>query len=119
MRSLVEADTLPRDQWPDGVHLARLITKGETGSAVLLGACWLQPAQVTRFDLRGAGAGEGMEPQEIYYILAGRIRVSYEGRKLCAEAGSAVFFPPGRELAVEAVGEDEVFLIYTALPAPR
>jgi ethanolamine utilization protein EutQ (cupin superfamily) len=117
--ALGDIQVLPPDATPAGVRLARLITKGTTGSDLMLGACWLSPGESTTFDLSAPGGGP-VPAQEAYYVINGRVRVRFDDdRDLEAGPQAAVWFAPGRSYEVEVVGEDEVFLIYTVVPAPR
>lgn len=118
VRRLDEVEVLEADQWPGGFRLARLITKAETGSDVLLGACWLEPGRSTSFDLTEDGDGP-VRPQELYFIVSGVLSVRSSEGTVEAAAGAAIYFPPGDAYTVTAMGEDQVHLLYTAAPAPR
>jgi mannose-6-phosphate isomerase-like protein (cupin superfamily) len=115
---LQDVDVLQPDQTPAGVRLARIITKGDTGSDMLLGACWLAPGEVTTFDLSDPGNGP-LPAQEIYFVIRGRIRATYGDGAVEVGAEEAIWFAPGREYRVEGVGEEEAFLVYVVAPAPR
>jgi mannose-6-phosphate isomerase-like protein (cupin superfamily) len=116
--ALQDVDVLAPDETPAGVRLARLITKGATGADLMLGACWMAPGEATSFDLSEPGPGP-LPAQEAYYVISGRVRVSFGDRRVEAGPQAAVWFPPGREYRVEAIGDDEVFLVYTVVPAAR
>jgi ethanolamine utilization protein EutQ (cupin superfamily) len=116
--ALNDVDVLPPDATPAGVRLARLITKGETGADLMLGGCWMAPGETTRFELSQPADGP-LPPQEAYYVVSGRIRVRFDHQILEAGARAAVWFAPGHAYEVEAVGEEEVFLVYVVVPAPR
>lgn len=100
---------------PDGDEgtIKRLIGRDQ-GSSVLLGTFRLDPGQRGSFELPHAN---GME-EENYYLLAGRLRVSWGDGELIAEPGQAIYFPAGGGYEIETIGADAVELIWTAYPAP-
>jgi mannose-6-phosphate isomerase-like protein (cupin superfamily) len=91
----------------------RLIAHSE-GSSVLLGTFKLDVGQRGEFNLPSAS---GME-EEIYYMLAGVLRITWDGGEALATQGQAVFFPSGRRYAIETVGSTVVELIWTGYPPP-
>jgi glyoxylate utilization-related uncharacterized protein len=113
-----DVEALEPGDWPGGVRLARLLTKGQTGTDTLVGVCWLAPGDVTEFDLTEPGAGP-VPSQETYYLVRGEIRVRFGNETFVAREGQAVYFPPGHAYQVENEGVDETFLVYTVTPAPR
>lgn len=84
------------------------------GSSVLFGTFRLDAGQRGYFSLP---AGSGMT-QEIYYLLAGVLRITWDGGEALAAPGQAVFFPSGRHYTIETVGEAAVELLWTGYPAP-
>lgn len=100
---------------PDGDEgtIRRLIARDQ-GSSVLLGTFRLDPGQSGSFVLPHAN---GMQ-EETYYLLAGRLRVSWGGGEMVAEPGQAIYFPPGGGYEIETLGSSPVELIWTAYPAP-
>ena len=115
---LADAKVLQPHEWPGGIRLARLLTRATTGGDVLLGTCWLAPGERTTFDLTDPGDGP-VAVQETYYLVSGRIRIRYDEQTVEAGAGDAVFFPAGWSYSVEAVGDEEAFVVYTVVPAAR
>ncbi len=100
---------------PDGDEgtIKRLIGRDQ-GSSVLLGTFRLDPGQSGSFELPHAN---GME-EETYYLLAGSLRVRWDGGELTAGPGQALYFPPGGGYEIETLGSEAVELIWTAYPAP-
>ena len=94
--------------------IKRLVTRRAHGSDVLLGTFRLEAGQRGKFELPHA---TGME-QETYYLLAGRLRVSWGGGAFVAERGQAIFFPAGGSYDIETLGSTPVELVWTGFPAP-
>jgi ethanolamine utilization protein EutQ (cupin superfamily) len=92
----------------------RLIAQSD-GSSVLLGTFKLDVGQRGEFSLPSIS---GME-EEIYYMLAGVLRIRWDGGGALAAKGQAVFFPSGRHYVIETVGSAAVELIWTGYPPPR
>ena len=94
---------------------AVLVDAARGGSPLLLGACWIDPgAPVVSWT-----ADE--HTHETYYVVAGRLRVSWtdadaDAVELSPEDG--FYFPPGRTYSLENVGEETVFLVYGMTPSP-
>ena len=84
------------------------------GSGVLLGTFKLNVGQRGEFDLPSEN---GLE-EEIYYLLAGSLRIVWEGGEAFASQGQAVYFPSGGHYTIETVGSPAVELIWTGHPAP-
>jgi ethanolamine utilization protein EutQ (cupin superfamily) len=99
----------------DEGYIRRLVTHAEHGSSVLLGTFRLEPGQRGTFELPHAS---GME-EETYYLLAGRLQVSWDGGRFVADPGHAIYFPPGGTYAIETLGSTAVELVWTGFPSPR
>jgi ethanolamine utilization protein EutQ (cupin superfamily) len=101
---------------PDGDEgtIKELITRRD-GSKVLLGTFRLDVGQRGEFDLPHERGHE----EEIYYLLAGRLRVSWDGGEATASAGEAILFPQGRRYTITSEGSSAVELLWTAYPAPE
>lgn len=95
----------------DGGVVRRLITHRD-GSNVLLGLFQLAAGDEARFTLTD-------EAQEIYYLLAGSIRIQWSTRQVVAGNGDAIVFPSGETYVVTALGTTPVELVYTVWPAPK
>ena len=115
---LDDVEILEPGSWPGGIRLARLITKGTTGSDVLLGVCWLEPGESTTFDLTDPGH-RPTPAQETYFVVRGRIRVQHADGTFEAGPDQAIWFAPGRRYEVKAVGDAQAYVVYTVSPAPR
>jgi ethanolamine utilization protein EutQ (cupin superfamily) len=99
----------------DEGFIRRLIGRGGEGSSVLLGTFRLDAGQRGTFELPHAN---GME-EETYYLLAGRLHVSWDGGDFVAEPGHAIFFPSGGRYEIETLGTHAVEVIWTGYPAPH
>jgi len=110
-RANVEASA--RGEGGDEGIITRLITR-EKQSSVLLGLFSLAPGQRATF---GLPHPNGMQ-EEIYYLLAGRLRVSWTGGEFIAETGQAILFPSGQTYYLETFGDGAVELVWTGYPAP-
>jgi ethanolamine utilization protein EutQ (cupin superfamily) len=93
--------------------LKRLVTHSK-GSAVFLGTFQLQVSQGGTFELPHP---KGFD-EEIYYIIRGQLKVTWEGGEFVANPGDSIFFPPGGSYGIEAIGPDWVEGVWTANPAP-
>jgi mannose-6-phosphate isomerase-like protein (cupin superfamily) len=93
--------------------IKELITR-QHGSSVLLGIFRLDVGQRGEFDLPSENGTE----QEMYYLLAGQLRVSWADGEMLASEKQAILFPSGRHYVIETVGSTPVELIWTANPAP-
>jgi ethanolamine utilization protein EutQ (cupin superfamily) len=99
----------------DEGFVRRLISRGGEGSSVLLGTFRLEAGQRGTFELPHA---TGMQ-EETYYLLVGRLRVSWDGGEFVAEPGHAIFFPSGGRYEIETLGAHAVEVIWTGYPAPQ
>lgn len=115
---LNDVEVLQPDEWSGGIRLARLITRGATGSDVMLGVCWLAPGESTAFEL-AAKVGQQVAAQETYYVVRGRVRVLFDDEEFEAGSDNAIWFAPGYSYVVEAIGDEETFIVYTVSPASR
>jgi ethanolamine utilization protein EutQ (cupin superfamily) len=98
-----------------GARLARLVTKASHGADLLFGMAWLPPGESMAFTLE---AGQGAS-QEVYFVLAGRIRIDWPGGSTQAEAHDTVFFPSGQEYTVVACAGELAQIAYAVVPPPR
>jgi mannose-6-phosphate isomerase-like protein (cupin superfamily) len=94
--------------------IRRVITRAGQDSSVLLGTFRLEPGQSGRFELPHK---TGMQ-QEIYFLLAGELRVRWADQELSVGPAQAVFFPAGETYEIETVGDTAVELVWTGYPAP-
>jgi mannose-6-phosphate isomerase-like protein (cupin superfamily) len=115
----VVVDSRTVDQVPVGPNgdegtIGRVITRVGQDSSVLLGTFRLEPGQSGRFELPHR---TGMQ-QEIYFLLAGALRVRWADQEVTVGPAQAVFFPAGETYEIESVGDTAVDLVWTGYPAP-
>jgi ethanolamine utilization protein EutQ (cupin superfamily) len=106
-----KAADVPSHELAEGGAVKRLIAARD-GSSVLIGLFELAPGQVARFTLTGGS-------QEIYYLIAGSIRIQWSDGQVVAKHGEAILFPPDETYVVSALGTTPVELVYTVWPAPK
>ncbi len=108
---LDSAPVLPVGNPQSGVAFARLITKGEHGSEVTLGVHWLQPGAEHP-------AWSFERNQEIYFVVKGHLRLTWDEGVLDIGPNSAVFLPQGWRYIYRNISEEAAFFIYCMYP-PR
>jgi ethanolamine utilization protein EutQ (cupin superfamily) len=112
---------IPAAQAPSGTAIARLITKRDTGSDIVFGASWMEPGdqsfEWTMTDETESGDRPSVAGQEIYYVVRGRLRVTWDDGELEAGPDAAIYFPPGWRYQVTAISDEPVFLVYALHPA--
>jgi glyoxylate utilization-related uncharacterized protein len=114
--SLDEVKSVPLGHG-NGGRVTRLVTRA-LGADMLTGIFSLEPGAVAKFAL-GSPADAGCYlPQETYFVLAGELRVSWEGGELTAGRHDAIYFPPGGEYEVSACPPEIAQVVYTLIPAP-
>jgi mannose-6-phosphate isomerase-like protein (cupin superfamily) len=96
-----------------GYSARRLVTKKRMGSEKLMvGIVEIEPnAKGYRWSYSEA---EGND--EVYYVLQGKIRLSYEERFIDARKGDAIFLPAGREYRLDNRQSRPARLIYALSP---
>jgi mannose-6-phosphate isomerase-like protein (cupin superfamily) len=114
----------PGHDWPERIDVANMITKGEHGTEILLGACWMHPGQVANpwsfknEDPEVPGLTHYGPTHEVYFVLGGRIRLSWDGGTLEAGANDAVYLAPGWRYALESIGDKQAFFLWAMSPPP-
>jgi mannose-6-phosphate isomerase-like protein (cupin superfamily) len=117
--SLSEVQRRPRA----GYEVARLIDRGGNGSELLMGVEWFSPGVRTSWSFAAEDDGEGEwfgERHETYYVLAGRLRLSWgeeADEVLEFGAGDGVHIPPGHRYVIESVGEETAEVVYAIAPS--
>jgi mannose-6-phosphate isomerase-like protein (cupin superfamily) len=104
----------PRIETKDeGFKVAVLIDAESHDSPLLLGLEWIK-AGTERVSWT---ADE--RTHEVYHLLRGRLKVRWGEREtVTMEPDDSFYFPPGRRYTVEAVGEEDVFLVWSVVPSP-
>ena len=97
-----------RPEQPEGMRDFQLLSEKTTGCDKLtLGVAILEPYTTYTFKMKSK------EDFEVYYLLKGKIRISWNGKELEAKSRDAVLLPPGWILTVQNQDE-ETTLVYVA-----
>lgn len=112
----------PAHSWPENLDVANMITQGEHGSDLLLGAAWMEPGQVANpwsFEDDDPGI-DGLThygpTHETYFVLQGRLRLSWNGGELEAGPNDAVYLAPGWRYELSCI--ERCFFLWSMTPAP-
>jgi mannose-6-phosphate isomerase-like protein (cupin superfamily) len=122
---LSSVSPVPREEAPTKVRIARLITNKRCGTDLLLGVCWMEPGDSTNWwsteDEDNVAEGEHYYGPltEAYFVLEGRLRLSWTNGALELGANDAVSLPKGWRYRLECVGDDKAFLVYAFAPPPE
>ncbi|MFP4635720.1 MAG: cupin domain-containing protein [Nitriliruptoraceae bacterium] len=132
--ALDSVPVIPADQAPTRMRLARLITQEEHGSDLLVGASWSEPGERSntwsaRADdhLPAAADAHYGKVEEIYYVIHGRFRLTWQADEVADEHDGALEFgpddavhlPAGRRYQLENIGDVPGLLIYVMTPPPH
>ncbi len=122
--SLAETPVIPAEDWPENVAVANMITRENSGSNLLLGACWVDPHQTVNpwsfedEDPGIPGVTHWGPVHETYFVLAGRLVLSWDHGELEIGPNDAVYIPPGWRYGLRSVSDEKAFLIWSMTPAP-
>lgn len=115
---------IPADEAPTRVRIARLVTREDCGSSLLLGACWMDPGERTNAwsfeesDRTQAGDKWYGPVDETYFVVRGRLRLTWDEGELEIGPDDAVYLAPGWTYRLENVGDDPAFFVYGMAPSP-
>jgi mannose-6-phosphate isomerase-like protein (cupin superfamily) len=115
---------IPADEAPTKVRIARLVTREGSGSNLLLGACWMDPGERTNAwsfeeeDRTGAGDKWYGPVDETYFVVGGRLRLTWDEGELEFGADDAVYLAPGWTYTLENVSDEAAFFLYSMAPSP-
>jgi mannose-6-phosphate isomerase-like protein (cupin superfamily) len=121
---LESAPVIPADEAPTKVRIARLVTREDCGSDLLLGACWMDPGERTNAwsfegeDRTGSGDKWYGPVDETYFVIRGRLRLTWDEGELEFGADDAVYLAPGWTYTLENVGDEPAFFVYSMAPSP-
>lgn len=110
---------------PTKVRIARMITNARCGSNMLLGVAWVQPGEKT--NRWSTQADDELEPndhhygylEEVYFILHGNFRLTWDEGVLEFGPNDAVYLPAGWQYRLECVGDVPGMLVYGFSPTPE
>lgn len=121
---LASVPVIPADEAPTKVRIARLVTREKCGSNLLLGACWMDPGEETNLwsfepeDRTGEGDKHYGAVDETYFVVRGRLRLTWDEGELDIGPDDAVYLAPGWTYRLRNVGEEAAFFVYGMAPSP-
>jgi mannose-6-phosphate isomerase-like protein (cupin superfamily) len=121
---LESVPVIPADEAPTKVRIARLVTRGRHGSNLLLGACWMDPGEETNVwsfeeeDRTGEGDKYYGPVDETYFVVRGRLRLTWDEGELDIGPDDAVYLAPGWTYRLRNVGDEPAFFVYAMAPSP-
>jgi mannose-6-phosphate isomerase-like protein (cupin superfamily) len=116
---------VPADQAVTKVRIARLVTTKRCGSNLLLGASWMDAGEETntwssRPDDDTAPSDHWYGPvEETYFIIKGRLQLTWDEGVLELSPNDAVFLAPGWTYHLKNVGDEPAFFVYSMAPTPE
>lgn len=121
---LASVPPIPKERAPTKVTIARLVTRERCASELLLGACWMSPGEETNVwsfedDDRTSEDETYYGPvHETYFVIRGRLELTWDGGVLRIGPEDAVYLAPGWRYKLRNVGEEEAFFVYGMCPSP-
>ena len=114
----------PKEDAPTKVRIARLVTRARCGSDLVLGVSWLDPGDKTNVWSTGQvddGAAEHFygDVEEAYYVLRGRLRLTWDDGVAEFGANDAVYLASGWKYELENIGDEQAHLVYCFAPSPE
>ena len=107
------------------VRIARLITKKRCGSNLLTGVSWMNPGEETNVwssrDADDTGPGDHWygPVDETYFIVRGRLELTWDEGVLELGPNDAVYLAPGWTYHLKNVGDEPAFFVYSMTPTPE
>lgn len=120
-----EVPVTPAAEAVTRVRIARAITKERCGSNLLLGGSWMDPGEQTNTwssrDSNDMAAGDHWygPVDETYYIVQGRLRLTWDEGTFDVSPGDCVYLAPGWTYHLENTGTEPAFFVYSMSPAPE
>lgn len=115
---------IPKEEAPTKVTIARLVTRERCGSDLLLGVCWMDPGDETNVwsfkeeDTLGEGDHYYGPRDETYFVIRGRLELTWDEGVLEIGPDDAVYLAPGWEYKLKNVGDEPAFFTYSMAPSP-
>ena len=115
----------PAQRAPTNVRIARLVTRQRCGSNLLMGVSWMAPGERTNTwsfeDSDRMAEGDhyyGPGVDETYFVLRGRLRLTWDEGELEAGPNDAVYLARGWTYRLASIGDETAFFVYSMSPAP-
>jgi len=90
-----------------------------------LGVAWLEPGQISRWwsfeqedQKRPDESFQGWH-HETYFVVRGRLKLSWNEGELDLAPNDAVYLAPGWHYRLENVGDDQAFFVYNVYPTTK
>ncbi len=122
---LEDVPVIPAAQAVTKVRIARIVTRKRCGSNLLLGASWLDPGEETnwwssRDDDDVAEGDHWYGPvDETYFIIRGRLRLTWDEGHFDVGPDDSVYLAPGWTYHLKNVGDEPAFFVYGMTPTPE
>ena len=122
---LEDVPVIPAAQAVTKVRIARIVTRKRCGSNLLLGASWLDPGEETnwwssRDDDDVAEGDHWYGPvDETYFIILGRLRLSWDEGHFDVGPDDSVYLAPGWTYHLKNIGDEPAFFVYGMTPTPE
>jgi mannose-6-phosphate isomerase-like protein (cupin superfamily) len=122
---LEDVPVIPAAQAVTKVRIARIVTRKRCGSNLLLGASWLDPGEETnwwssRDDDDVAEGDHWYGPvDETYFIIRGRLRLSWDEGHFDVGPDDSVYLAPGWTYHLKNIGDEPAFFVYGMTPTPE
>jgi mannose-6-phosphate isomerase-like protein (cupin superfamily) len=122
---LEDVPVIPAAQAVTKVRIARIVTRKRCGSNLLLGASWLDPGEETnwwssRDDDDVAEGDHWYGPvDETYFIIRGRLRLTWDEGHFDVGPDDSVYLAPGWTYHLKNIGDEPAFLVYGMTPTPE
>jgi mannose-6-phosphate isomerase-like protein (cupin superfamily) len=114
----------PKEAAPTKVRIARLVTRERCGSNLVVGVSWLDAGDKTNVwstqetDDGGADHYYGAV-EEAYFVLTGRLRLTWDDGSAEFGANDAVYLATGWKYELENIGDEPAQLVYCFAPSPE
>ncbi len=122
---LEDVTVIPAAQAVTKVRIARIVTRKRCGSNLLLGASWLDPGEETnwwssRDDDDVAEGDHWYGPvDETYFIIRGRLRLTWDEGHFDVGPDDSVYLAPGWTYHLKNIGDEPAFFVYGMTPTPE
>lgn len=121
--ALADVPVTPAAEAVTKVRIARAVTKRRSGSNLMLGAAWMAPGERTNvWSSRGeddvADGDHWYGPvEETYFIVRGRLRLTWDEGHFDLGPDDCVYLAPGWTYHLENTGDEPAFFTYSMTPS--